>query len=577
MDVFEERQTTRGEFMPLSILRAVWKQKLLIVSLWVAIWALGALVVYQLPAVYQARTVILIEHQRIPERYVASTVNEDLSNRLNRISQQILSYEPLLRLIEEFDLYADERDALVQEEVVSMMRENIDVRLVDGWAKTTAPAFQITYEGDDPSVVAQVTNRLATLFINENLRTRANQALGTQEFLTNQLEDRRREVERQEELLRDFRTRHMGELPEQQNLLLGELRRIEAELERIDAAKNRAEQNKVLYDGQLGTAQSTLEMLKRLEAQQRARLEGMGLSPSASLSAGDPTRALLREVDTEQRRLIELESRYSEQHPDVTAQRGRVTRLQAMLDEAAAKSERASVSIAGASSDGETAAAGTDDPDTLVGQSVMREMERVDKLRVQLQLVDVDLVDLDRRRSRALGEVANVEAKLGRMPMHEQELKKVSRDYGISEESYRKLLDKRLEADLASEMETRQKAERFSLLEAARLPEKPVRPDRPMLLAMVCGAGIFAGALLGFGVELRKNVILGEWEMPPDVAMLGQVPFIRFDQELSEPEAAGQSGRSTRKFQRWAIIAAALVLSVLVAAATSLYFGWISF
>ena len=576
MDPFEESQTIRGEFMPLSILRAVWKQKLLIAATWAVVLFLGGLIVFQLPAVYQASTVILIEHQRIPERYVTSTVNEDLSNRLNRISQQILSYEPLLRLIEEFDLYPDARNQMVQEEVVAMMRDNIDVRLVEGFARSNAPAFQISFEGENPSVVAQVTNRLATLFINENLRTRANQALGTSEFLTNQLEERRREVERQDELLRDFRTRHMGELPEQQNSLMGELRRLEAEMGRIDAAVARAEQNKVMYESSLATAESTLEMLKRVEASQRSA-SAEDDSPLLNAAPGSVNRTLLSERERARARLSELEARYSLQHPDVVAQRAMVERMEQLVAEAEAEAEAEAQALAEAGMTEQLSAmTAAENPDGIVGQSVMREMERVKTLKVQIQLLEADMQRYEKSRAEVLTQVASTEARVNRIPMIEQEFKKVNRDYDISNQNYRQLLDKRIEADLASEMETRQKAEKFSVLEAARLPEKPVRPDRPMLMAMICGAGLLAGCLLGFGLELRRNVILGEWEMPPDVALLGQVPFIRFEDDLSESEVDAE-GRSSRSFQKRAIIASTLAVSVLVAVATSLYFGWISF
>lgn len=574
MDVFEERQTIRGEFMPLSILRAVWKQKLLILASWATIVFLGTLVVFQLPAVYQARTVILIEQQRIPERYVDSTVSEGLASRLNRITQQILSYEPLLRLIEEFDLYADVRDEMVQEDVVSMMRDNIDVRLVEGWAKSDAPAFQITFEGDEPGVVTQVTNRLATLFINENLRARANQALGTSEFLTNQLEERRRDVERQDELLRDFRSRHMGELPEQEGVLLAELRRLEAELDRIDAAKVRAEQTKIMHESSLATAQSTLEMLKRIEAEraQKTTIGGVAVTLGGS-------RGLATEYERAQTRLLDLAARYSDQHPDVVAQRGVVQRLEEMVAQAEAEAEAAAEAAAAAASAEEEeaiAAKAREGENALVSQSVLREMERIEQLRVQLQLVETDMDAYEAARQKAFQEIAAVQAKLNRMPIIEQELKKVVRDYDISNENYRQLLDKRIEADLSSKLENSQKAERFTQLEAARLPEKPIRPDRPMLLAMICGAGLVAGCILGFGVELRRNVILGDWEMPPDVPLLGQVPFIRFDEDLSETESALE-GRSPRSFQKKLLIVSTLaVFLVAAAAATSVYFGWIS-
>jgi hypothetical protein len=163
------------------------------------------------------------------------------------------------------------------------------------------------------------------------------------------------------------------------------------------------------------------------------------------------------------------------------------------------------------------------------------------------------------------------------MPLHEQELAKVNRDYEISMENYKSLLEKRIEAELASEMETRQKAEKFSVLDAARLPEKPVRPDRVLLLAITVGAGLFASCLIGFGVELKNNVLLGEWELPPSVSLLGQVPFIQFDPHGGGESTSAESGGARRsRFPRLAWAAASLLLVLAVAAGASLYFGWLS-
>ena len=568
MESYEEPQP-RIEFMPLSILRALWKRSVLIALSWLLISIVGAAVIYSLPAVYQARTIILIERQRIPERYVTSTVNEDLSNRLNRISQQILSYDPLLRLIEEFNLYADDKGRLVQDEIVAKMRDDIGVSLIEGWTQTSAPAFQIVFEGEDPNVVAQVTNRLATLFIDENLRTRANQALGTTEFLTNQLEELRQEVERQESLISDYRSRNTGELPEQASVLMSELGRLEREMQAAQDEIQRTHQSRMVYESSLNSAQGTLEMLQRMADEQArgAMTAGGVVTPGV-----DPVAADLRRAEDE---LLRLEARYSDAHPEVVRARAAVDRLRQLAE---------------TSRSPEPAPAATEEPansqegdgsfnmlaDGNLTQSIVRERERVENLRTQITLAEEQIKAATARRGQIAARMSAVEARLNRMPMHEQELAKVNRDYEISMENYRSLLEKRIEAELASEMETRQKAEKFTVLDAARLPEKPVRPDRVLLLAVTLGAGLLASCLIGFGVELKSNVLLGEWELPPDVTLLGQVPFIQIDPETGEA-TTGAGGRSRFRIPKLAWIASSLVLTLAIAVATSVYFGWMSF
>lgn len=573
MDGLEQPQI-RSEFMPLSILRAIWKRKVLILAVWLVVTAIGAVVVYRLPAVYQARAVILIEQQRIPERYVLPTVNEDLSNRLNRISQQILAYEPLLKLVEEFNLYEDDRQFLVEEEIVERLRNNIRVSLVQGWAERNAPAFQIVFEGDDPSVVAQVSNRLSTLFIDENLRTRANQALGTSEFLTNQLEEFRADVERQEDLLREYRMSNMGELPEQERVLLTEVQRLQTEINRVDTEVERARQSRLLFENTLATARDRLTMYKDLAKREQAAVETGGTVVSNGVRMS-PEEVELRKA---QEVLAGLLSRYSESHPDVRRVQTQVDVLTKRVDEIKAQEEQlASAEVpAGATESAEDPVAPTS---AGMAQAILGEESRIKEIEVQLGLLDDTVRSAQAEREQLLAQLGSTQARLGRIPLHEQELSKVVRDYQSSVRNYQSLLDKRIEADLASELETRQKSEKFTVLEPARLPERPIRPDRELLLLITCGAGLFAGCLLGFGAELRSNVLLGEWELPPDVTVLGQVPLIQFDGEGDEGGAAAgvRSKRSGARLPKGALIASSVILSLVVAVATSVYFGWISF
>ncbi len=568
-----EQLQIRSEFLPLSILRALWKRKLLILATWVAISAIGGIVVYRLPAVYQARSVILIEQQRIPERYVLPTVNEDLSNRLNRISQQILAYEPLLRLIEEFNLYANERGSMVEEEMVQRLRGMINVSLVQGWAQRNAPAFQIVFEGSDPSVVAQVTNRLSRLFIDENLRTRANQALGTSEFLTTQLEEFRGEVERQEERLREYRVSNMGELPEQERVMLSEITRLQSEINRADGEVERARQSRLIYENTLSSARDRLQMYEDLAKREQSVVADGGTVMSNGQRVLPEAVELRRAEET----LAALLARYSDSHPDVRRVRSQIEvltkRVAALNAEEPAEPEPeptpTSTQTAGQQSAERPNSAG-------MVQAILGERSRIKEIELQIGLLDDAVRKAQTDRQKLMARLGETQFRLSRIPMHEQELSKVVRDYDSSRRNYQSLLDKRIEADLASELEIRQKAEKFTVLEPARLPERPIRPDRELLMMITCGAGLFVGCLLGFGTELRANVLLGEWELPPNVTVLGQVPLIQLDSEAAEGEGA-RGKRAGSKTAKRALIASSVIVSLVVVAATSFYFGWIKF
>ena len=166
--------------------------------------AATAVVSRKLPDLYRSDTLILVVPQRVPESYVKSTVTSRIEDRLQSISQQILSRTRLERIIQDFNLYAEERQTGIMEDIVEQMRADIKVDVVKG------DAFRVSYIGRDPRTVMKVTERLASLFIEENLRDREVLAEGTNQFLEAQLEDARRRLVEHEKKLEVYRRQSRG-------------------------------------------------------------------------------------------------------------------------------------------------------------------------------------------------------------------------------------------------------------------------------------------------------------------------------------------------------------------------------
>ena len=231
------RQTTAtadagAERSPEHYLRLLWHRKWLVISVFAVVSAATAITAYYLPNIYTSETVILVDPQKVPEAYVKSTVTGDVRNRLGTLSQQILSATRLQKIIETLNLYPEERKKLAREDLISKMRSDISVSVVsDFGASQDLQAFRIMYSGADARLVAQVTNEIASLFIEENLKAREQQATGTTEFLENQLQEARKTLETQEAKLRDFKMRHVGEMPEQQAANLQILGQLQAQLQ----------------------------------------------------------------------------------------------------------------------------------------------------------------------------------------------------------------------------------------------------------------------------------------------------------------------------------------------------------
>jgi uncharacterized protein involved in exopolysaccharide biosynthesis len=163
----------------------------------VACAATAGIVGRYLPSRYQSETLILVVPQRVAESYVPSTVTTTIEERLQSITQLVLSRTRLERIIQDFNLYADARRTGIMEDIVEGMRRDIGIQVVKG------DAFRVSYIGDEPRTAMRVTERLASLFIEENLRARDVLAEGTAQFLDTQIEETRsRIVDKEAELKR---------------------------------------------------------------------------------------------------------------------------------------------------------------------------------------------------------------------------------------------------------------------------------------------------------------------------------------------------------------------------------------
>src|SRR2546425_10955358 len=213
---------------------AVWsrRQWLAVVVFAVVFAALGSLATF-LPDIYRSTATVLVERHQVPEAFVKSSITGELETRLQTISQETLSRARLEGLITRFALYLDLRERAPMEEVVEKMRRDIRLELKgveQTSGRSATVAFNLSYRGRDPETVAKVANTLASFYVEENSKARERQASQTAQFLKDQLADTKKRLDGQEARVRDFRTRHIGELPQQTAVNLATLERLQAQL-----------------------------------------------------------------------------------------------------------------------------------------------------------------------------------------------------------------------------------------------------------------------------------------------------------------------------------------------------------
>lgn len=502
---------------PLSIIRMVWKHKIFIVVVWLVIGAAGMFYVRSLPNVYRAESLIVVDSQKIPERFVASTVQVSLQDHLATISQHILSATQLQKIIDELGLYKEERKTRAPEQIIDQMRKDVQITPDKG-------AFRVAYEGRNPTVVAGVVNRISGLFIGENLKTREQRAEGTSEFIESRLQEARKNLEVQEANLSRFKVQRMGELPQQESALIGALSRLHAELQGNQDAINRAEQNRVMLENTLRLAEASEAALTRAIAQ----VASSTATPAAAavVSGGIVVQEPPRRSETLRSQLESARLRYYDEHPEMKRLKAE---LSLALEQEAHEQERTpkeKTPLTARAASPAPANAGKAAPPPQTFLELSRERERIATTRTQLALITKEIDARSADRQRILKSIADYQVRVEKLPMREQELAAVTRDYEISNQNYRSLLDKKITAEMAIEMERRQQAERFTLVDAARTPSRPIKPKRELLNGLAAVAGLAVGLVLAVAIELKRNAVLGEWELPSDVRVLGRVSVI---------------------------------------------------
>jgi polysaccharide chain length determinant protein (PEP-CTERM system associated) len=518
IQVDEEQESSSPAFSRLSILRTLWKRKIRISLAWILFTIAGVAVVRLFPAVYLAETVVVVDSQQIPEKFVSPTVATDLEDRIATIRQMLLSSGELKKIIDDFGLYKEARKTHFEEEILEMMRKDISITLEpvgSGNNNKRTVAFRIGFQGSDPMLVMRVANRLTDVYVDEYMKTREAQAAGTSDFLQTQLRESKKRLDELEAAVSAYKVQHNGELPQQEPTLANTLSRLQTELEVNRDAINRVQQTRVILEGNLNAMEVTLgAQVHSWEQAQHATGANVTFSPT-----GQPV-TQKKESEVLQEQLDMLRVRYNDSHPDVVRLRADIERVKQI------EKQREAAKSSDTPKEAQAKPGVAADPPAREPLEFAHTREQVAGLKAQIKASDKELEDRKAEQQRILHDLAMYQQRLEQLPVREQDMARLMRDYEMSKENYKSLLDKKMAADMSLDMETRQQSERFTVLDRAQVPEKPIKPKRPLLYAGAVVLGLALALVLGFSAEMRRNVVLGEWELPPGTPVLARLPYI---------------------------------------------------
>lgn len=496
-------------------------------------------ILFRLPSLYTSSATLLVVQQQVPQRYVVPNSTTDVTSALQAMKQEVLSRTQLLRMVNDFGLYPKQRKRLAPEQLVELMNSNIDiVPIVENPRQDNKDfdAFKISFTTESPILAQQVTNNLTSLFINEYLRTGTEQSTNTTNFLHQQVEEKGKELEVQEERLRDFKLQHVGELPEQQQGNLGILTGLQSQLQNTMASLNRAQQQRALLQAQL-------------EATPRHRLTPEGAPAAVIPGTSTPSNPILAvqadisRLEAEKSTL--LSKGYTPQHPDVRRNQrelalaeDRLKRLKAAapVEKPLSPSPAANLSHA---------------PDPTEDPAYAQ-------LKSSLEANRVEIENLTNDEKRLKASIGQYESRINQTPVREQQEAGLVRDTEVLRAQYTELQKKEQESQLATNLEKQQGGQQFRLIDPASLPSVPSSPKRSKISMGGAAAGFALGFALALLMELRDTSFRTEKEITKHFAP----PFVLGIPLLPTPREQQQTRWNTL-FQ-WAA-ASAMVLIVVAA------------
>lgn len=470
--------------------RRCWWFVLPAFSIWLVVWVVG----WFLPALYRSETLILVEQQKVPEQYVVPNVASDLQERLQSMTQQILSRTRLLKIMDEFHLYPRLRARLTTDELVERMRKDIQIELVQAPnSPRELTAFKIAYLSNDPQLAQRVTEQLTSLFIAENLKARQEQSEQTTQFLDSQLVEARTSLAGQESRVKEFKSRYLGELPEQVQSNVQILSGLQARLQQENDALSQARQQGVYLE-------SLLNQWRSLES---------NISTGQAAGAVTPP-ALDQELDRLRAQLADLSSHYTEKHPDIRKLKEQIVKTERLKQQMEAQVT--------AARQGNTADNGVR-PSNYADLQAMSPRMQLDS---QLKANKLEIQNRQRNIEELKRQNDEYQARLNLTPVREQQLAGLTRDYEQSRRNYEQLLAKRDQSEMATNLEKRQEGEQFRVLDPPNLPQKPYSPNR-LKLSLI---GLAAGIAAGLGLMVWAETVDDRAYSQDDIAKIVSAPLL---------------------------------------------------
>ncbi len=452
---------------------------ILIVPIFLLVLAGGMAYCLFWPPIYEASCLVVVQPQKVPGDIIRPTVTSKIEERLQIITQQVLSRTRLTEIIERFDLYPQMRNKVTPDELAEMMRRDITIKI------SRKNYFTITFLYPNASTVAAVTNALAAFYVDSNLRLREQDAVGTARFLERELTRIRGQLTDWEKKITEFKQQHLQELPESRNLNIKLMDQMRQDANIMDGKVQNLRVRLHGYEQDIATWQRWIEGLELQKAEQRRKGGTGGMADAQQMDASP---------EGIKKRIEELRVFYTDDHPDIQRLLRHLKKAEALQAVKDAR-EKAAAEAKGEGLVGEQAKRNSVDEELAKGKMSIR------KLQDRIEQLNGEIRETERRKNEYLEQVAVIKGRIDNAPAVAEKLTELTRGYEELNTAYQKLHSKWLEARMSANMERTQRGEQFEVVDPAQVPDAPFRPQVKRAIPVTVGLALVLSVGLAFGLS----------------------------------------------------------------------------
>lgn len=485
-----------GEFGLADVKRVVRKHWWVCLACVMVCTAAGIVLAFKLPKQYTSQTVVLVSKPMVPDKYVTPIVTEDLNQRLASMKEQILSRTRLEPVIEKFGLYHEDQNRVAMEELIERLRKAIEISPLEpmpGTQDRSMPGFHVSVVFNSALTAQQICTEITSMFMEQNSRALEEQAVSTNEFISQQLDEAKSKLDAQDAKLAQLKRQYLGSLPEDVQTNLNLLTALNTQLEANTQELSRAQQDKAFSESMLSQQEATWK----------------------TSQSGQNPETLEDQLHNLQDQLATLEAKYTAEYPDVVKTKKLIEDLKKRMIDAPKNGAP---------------------PAELQAKP---EPPQIQQLRAHLRQDDISIADLAKRAGQIQDQIRTLQARVQASPMVEQQLTELMRSYQSALDFYNDLLKKRENSKMAKDLAHEQEGEQFRVLDPPNLPAKPSFPKKTYFAAAGMGGGLMASLGILYILMLMDNTLHTERDVEEclKLTVLGVVPILKILEQSGESPA----------------------------------------